>query len=73
MFIARRQRIAKLIDEGFVVCNSVFKKNKSAVLARIADIYKESLFLSTHLSCEISLGAFVSGVCEHLRRLVIFY
>ena len=36
-------------------------------------IYKESLFLSTHLSCEISLGAFVGGVCEHLRRLVIFY
>lgn len=46
MFIARRQRIAKLIDEGFVVCNGVFKKNKSAVLARIADIYRKNLSFS---------------------------
>ena len=45
MFIARRQRIVKLIDEGFVVCNGVFKKSNPQCLLALR-IYIERISLS---------------------------
>ena len=50
MFIARRQRIAKLIDEGFVVCNGVFKKTNPQCLLALRIYYIESISLSLNPS-----------------------